>query len=53
MHLIPPEIGNFAMPINEAIAENYNTNQSIADASAEQIVIANQGTDVSQPSTGD
>jgi hypothetical protein len=45
VHLLPPEFGNIAMPINESIAENYNTNASIADSSAEQIVIANQGTD--------
>jgi hypothetical protein len=49
IHLLPPELGNIAMPINQAIAENYNTNESIADASADQIVIVDQATDVSQP----
>jgi hypothetical protein len=52
MHFIGPEFGNIAMPINEAIAENYNTTQSIANASAEQIVIADQATGVSDPNTG-
>jgi len=52
MQVMPPEIGNIAMPINESIAENYNTNYSIADASAEQIVIADQSTVVSPPNTG-
>ena len=50
IHWLPPTFGNIAMPINESIAENYNTTNSIADASAEQIVIADQGTDVSEPS---
>jgi hypothetical protein len=50
IHLIPPDFGNIAMPINQSIAENYNTNDSIADASADQIVIADQGAGVSQPS---
>jgi hypothetical protein len=49
IHLHPLEFGNIAMPINEAIAENYNTNLSIADASATQIVIADQTADASQP----
>jgi len=49
IHWLPPTFGNIAMPINQSIAENYNTTNSIADASAEQIVIADQGTDVSDP----
>jgi hypothetical protein len=52
LHFMAPEFGNIAMPINEAIAENYNTNESIANASAQQFVIADQGTDVSDPNTG-
>jgi hypothetical protein len=50
IHLVPPDFGNIAIPINQSIAENYNTTDSIADSSAEQIVIADQGADASQPS---
>jgi hypothetical protein len=50
IHLFPPDFGNIAMPINQSVAENYNTNDSIADSSADQIVIADQGAGVSQPS---
>ncbi|HEX2024557.1 MAG TPA: hypothetical protein VHF00_07605 [Acidimicrobiales bacterium] len=35
-------IDNFAMPINEAIAINYESESSIAIADADQIVILNQ-----------
>ena len=36
------DIGNFAMPINEANAVNNFSNQSVAMASAEQVVIVDQ-----------
>jgi hypothetical protein len=48
IRFLEPDIGNVAIPINQSIAENYNTNDSIADASATQFVIAEQGTDASQ-----
>ncbi|MCA1692128.1 MAG: hypothetical protein ABR540_15640 [Acidimicrobiales bacterium] len=35
-------IDNFAMPINEATAMNISSNQSIAFADADQIVVINQ-----------
>ncbi|MBI2755611.1 MAG: hypothetical protein HYX52_02775 [Chloroflexi bacterium] len=35
-------IANFAMPINEALASNVNTNYSVADATASQVVIVDQ-----------
>ena len=35
-------IDNFAMPINEAIAINYESVSSVAIADADQIVILNQ-----------
>jgi hypothetical protein len=44
------DFGNIAMPINESVAENINSNQSIADASATQFVIADQSAGTSQPS---
>jgi len=37
-------VGNVAIPINEATAENQYTNDSIAAADAEQVVIVNQTT---------
>jgi len=37
-------VGNVAVPINEATAENVYTNNSIAAADAEQVVILNQTT---------
>jgi len=37
-------VGNVAVPINEATAENLYTNNSIAAADAEQVVILNQTT---------
>jgi hypothetical protein len=49
IHFMEPDIGNIAIPINQSIAENYNTTDSIADSSASQIVIADQGASVSQP----
>jgi hypothetical protein len=49
IRFLEPDIGNIAIPINQSIAENYNTNDSIADASADQVVIADQGANVSQP----
>jgi hypothetical protein len=36
------DIGNFAMPINEATAINNYSNQSIAMADADQVVIIEQ-----------
>jgi len=38
-------IENLAMPINEAIATNLNTNFSVANAQADQIVIVDQASD--------
>jgi hypothetical protein len=38
-------IDNFAMPINEATAENVNSNASIAAADADQTVIIYQTSD--------
>lgn len=35
-------IDNFAMPINEAISANINTNYSVASADADQVVIVDQ-----------
>jgi hypothetical protein len=49
IRFLEPDLGNVAIPINQSIAENYNTNDSIADASATQVVIADQGVDASQP----
>lgn len=43
-HGLVHTVGNVAMPINEATAENQYTNDSIAAADAEQIVILNQTT---------
>jgi len=37
-------VGNVAVPINEASAENNYSNNSIAAADAEQVVILNQTT---------
>lgn len=37
-------VGNIAVPINEATAENYNSTNSIAVADADQIVILDQTT---------
>jgi len=37
-------VGNVAVPINEATAENDYSNSSIAAADAEQVVILNQTT---------
>jgi hypothetical protein len=48
IRFLEPDIGNVAIPINQSLAENYNTDGSIADASATQVVIADQGTDASQ-----
>jgi hypothetical protein len=39
-------VGNIAMPINEATAENYYSNNSIAVADADQVVILDQDTTV-------
>jgi len=39
-------VGNFAVPINEAEATNYYSNNSIAAADADQIVILDQDTTV-------
>ena len=35
-------IDNLSMPVNQAIALNINTNESIASADASQVVIGNQ-----------
>jgi hypothetical protein len=43
-HGIDHFVGNVAIPINEATAENLYTNNSVAAADAEQIVILNQTT---------
>jgi len=43
-HGIDHIVGNVAIPINEATAENLYTNNSIAAADAEQVVILNQTT---------
>jgi hypothetical protein len=40
--LDPGGIDNFAMPINEAFALNYQSTDSVAFANAEQTVIVNQ-----------
>ena len=51
MHPLPiVDFGNIAMPINQSVAENVNSNESIADASATQFVIADQSAGISQPS---
>jgi hypothetical protein len=51
LHMLPvDDFGNLAMPINQAIAENQNTNYSIADASAEQFVIVDQTATQTPPS---
>jgi hypothetical protein len=38
-------IDNLAMPINQAFAANFNTNQSIANADADQVVVIDQAAD--------
>lgn len=43
-HGIDHIVGNVAIPINEATAENLYTNNSVAAADADQIVILNQTT---------
>jgi hypothetical protein len=40
---LPADFDNLAMPINQAFALNFNTNQSIASADANQIVVVDQG----------
>ena len=37
------DFDNLAMPINQAFALNFNTNQSIASADADQVVVVDQG----------
>jgi hypothetical protein len=37
------DFDNLAMPINQAFALNLNTNQSIASADADQVVVVDQG----------
>jgi len=46
-HGFDHHVGNIAVPINEATAENVNTNSSIAAADAEQTVIVYQNVDAS------
>lgn len=43
-HGFAQSIGNTAVPINESTAENNYSNNSIAAADAEQVVILNQTT---------
>lgn len=44
LHIFPMEdIGNLAMPINQAFSANLNTNQSVASATADQVVVIDQG----------
>jgi len=43
-------IDNLSLPVNQAIALNINTNESIANAEASQVVIGNQ-TDTPPPPT--
>lgn len=43
-HGLEHTVGNIAVPINEATAENNYSNSSIAAADAEQVVILNQTT---------
>jgi hypothetical protein len=44
LHILPmDDIGNLAMPINQAFSINLNTNQSIASATADQVVVIDQG----------
>lgn len=43
-HGVDHFVGNVAVPINEASAENNYSNNSIAAADAEQVVILNQTT---------
>jgi hypothetical protein len=45
-HGFEQTVGNVAVPINEATAENNYSNSSIAAADAEQVVILNQTTTV-------
>jgi len=45
-HGFGSHVGNIAVPINEAEATNYYSNESIAAADADQIVILNQTTTV-------
>jgi hypothetical protein len=40
---LPADFDNLAMPINQAFALNFNTNQSIASADADQVVVIDQG----------
>jgi hypothetical protein len=44
-HGIDHGIDNFAMPINEATAMNYESNASVAAADADQTVIIYQRSD--------
>ena len=47
----PNSLENFAMPINTAEAANYYSTSSIAAADADQIVILDQGIDVTADET--
>jgi len=43
LHIFPmDDIDNLSMPINQALAFNINTNQSIASANADQVVVSDQ-----------
>jgi len=51
LHISPmDDIGNLAMPINQAFSVNLNANQSIASATADQVVIVDQGTPTAESS---
>jgi len=43
LHILPiDDIDNLSMPINQAFALNFNSNQSIASADASQVVVSDQ-----------
>ena len=43
LHILPiDDIDNLSMPINQALALNFNSNQSIASADASQVVVSDQ-----------
>jgi hypothetical protein len=49
LHILPiDDIDNLSMPINQAFALNFNSNQSIASADASQVVVSDQA-DAPQP----
>jgi len=49
LHILPiDDIDNLSMPINQAFALNFTSNQSIASADASQVVVSDQA-DAPQP----